>query len=203
MILYLHGFRSSPSSTKAQMLAKEMTEQGLADAWYCPQLPAGPQEAIDLCNNLISSAVGTSSNRDCAPVIIGSSLGGFYAQYLAQKWACRAVLLNPVIDAARDLAAHTGKQTHYHSHEPFEFHDHYLQELAALNVGRPAQLENFFLMTTTGDEVLDWKEMMAWYAGCPSRIISGSDHGIHDFARWMPEIISFILDSGLSRQKPD
>ena len=203
MILYLHGFRSSPHSTKAQMLAKEMANQGLADAWYCPQLPAGPQEAIDLCNNLISSHANTPSGRDRAPVIIGSSLGGFYAQYLAQKWSCRAVLLNPVIDAARDLAIHTGTQTQYHSNEPFEFHDHYLQELAAMKIGPPTQPERFFLMATTGDEVLDWQEMVAWYAGCPSRIISGSDHGIHDFARWMPEVTSFILDSGLSHQKTD
>jgi len=203
MILYLHGFRSSPYSTKAQMLAKEMAKQGLADAWHCPQLPAGPQEAIDLCNNLISSHANTPSGRDRAPVIIGSSLGGFYAQYLAQKWSCRAVLLNPVIDAARDLANHTGKQTHYHSNEPFEFHDHYLQELAALKIGPPTEPQRFFLMATTGDEVLDWQEMAAWYAGCPSRIISGSDHGISDFARWMPEVTSFILDSGLSHQKTD
>jgi predicted esterase YcpF (UPF0227 family) len=201
MILYLHGFRSSPRSTKAQMLAQAMAEQGLAQAWQCPQLPPGPQDAIDLCNNLISSDAGASTRRVQPLVIIGSSLGGFYARYLAQQWACRAVLLNPVIDATRDLATHTGKQTHYHSNEPFEFHDHYLQELAALKTGPPAHPERFFLMASTGDEVLDWKEMMTWYSGCSSRIINGSDHGIHDFARWMPEVISFILDSCSSYQK--
>ncbi|HCP76164.1 MAG: esterase [Pusillimonas sp.] len=203
MILYLHGFRSSPYSTKAQMLAKEMARLGLADAWYCPQLPASPKEAIDLCDNLISQGTSTPSGRDRSAVIVGSSLGGFYAQYLAQKWSCRAVLLNPVIDAARDLAVHTGKHTQYHSQETFEFHESYLQELTTLKMGPPRHPSRFFLMATTGDEVLNWKEMVTWYAGCASRIISGSDHGIHDFAHWMPEVTSFILDSDLSPQKTD
>ncbi|MAK55289.1 MAG: esterase [Pusillimonas sp.] len=203
MILYLHGFRSSPLSTKAQMLKQELVKHGLGNAWQCPQLPAGPQQAIDLCNNLIESKGKASPDTTEPLVIVGSSLGGFYAQYLAQKWACHAVLLNPVIDAARDLANHTGQQTHYHSNAPFHFHSHYLQELAALKIGPPTYPERFFLMATTGDEVLNWKEMAAWYAGCQSRIISGSDHGIHDFARWMPEVTSFILGSYPSHQKAD
>lgn len=196
MILYLHGFRSSPLSTKAQMLAKAVADADTNHLWVCPQLPAGPQDAINLCHNLIKAGAESPGNAAAKPlVIVGSSLGGFYAAWLAQYYRAHAVLLNPVVQAARDLAGQVGEHTQYHSNEPFIFLPQYVSELASLQTGLPTDPDKLFLMACTGDEVLDWKEMARTYAGCASRIINGSDHGVSDFERWMPEVLNFISEA--------
>src|SRR5690606_13000704 len=111
----LHGFRSSPQSAKAQLLAHDMAERGLADHWLCPQLPASPAQALQLANDLIGKAYSSPSQAAEKLTIIGSSLGGFYANCLAERWQCRAVVLNPVVYAARDLATQVGSHQQYHS----------------------------------------------------------------------------------------
>lgn len=192
MILYLHGFRSSPSSAKARMLAGAVRERGLAREWHCPQLPASPAQALALADALIQA------HHDPAGqplTLIGSSLGGYYATCLAEKWQCRAVVLNPVVHAARDLATQVGEHTQYHGGGPFVFLPEHVDELARMAVGRPADPKRYFLLAATGDEVLDWREMAEWYAGSHGRIIQGGDHGISDFEQWMPEVLSFILDT--------
>jgi len=193
MILYLHGFRSSPQSAKAQILAQAMHDRGLGDSWLCPQLPASPAQAMALVHGLIDGAQKQGLQPDRELTIIGSSLGGYYAACQARRWNCRAVLLNPVVHAARDLATQVGEHTQFHSEQPFVFLPGYIDELAGLAVDRPSRPERYFLLAATGDEVLNWREMAQWYAGCPSRIISGSDHGISDFNRWLPEVMAFAL----------
>jgi predicted esterase YcpF (UPF0227 family) len=192
MILYLHGFRSSPDSFKARLMADTMAQRGLADAWACPQLPASPRDAIDLAMGIAQRQLaGADSPR--ALTVIGSSLGGFYATWLAEQLGCKAVLLNPAVQAARDLATQVGEHHMYHSNAPFVFLPEYVDELAAIHVPRITQPDRYFLLAATGDEVLDWREMRDRYAGCPQRIVQGSDHGLSDFEQWMPEVLEFAL----------
>lgn len=192
MILYLHGFRSSPTSLKARMMADAMASRGLSAAWACPQLPASPREAVDLAMSIARRQLdGADSPR--ALTVIGSSLGGFYATWLAEQLGCKAVLLNPAVEAARDLATQVGEHRMYHSDAPFAFLPGYVDELAAIHVPRITQPDRYFLVAATGDEVLDWREMRDRYAGCRQRIVQGSDHGLSDFARWMPEVLEFAL----------
>ena len=192
MILYLHGFRSSPTSFKARMMADAMAERGLSAAWACPQLPASPREAVALAMEIARRQLeGADSPR--ALTVIGSSLGGFYATWLAEQLGCKAVLLNPAVEAARDLATQIGEHRMYHSDAPFVFLPEYVDELAAIHVPRITQPNRYFLVAATGDEVLDWREMRDRYAGCRQRIVQGSDHGLSDFAEWMPEVLEFAL----------
>ncbi|MGB6104775.1 MAG: YqiA/YcfP family alpha/beta fold hydrolase [Pusillimonas sp.] len=194
MILYLHGFRSSPQSYKAALMAQAMRDRGLADQWLCPQLPASPKRALELCNHLIEQAAQSGGlNSGSGLVIAGSSLGGYYATCLAEHWKCRAVVMNPVVYAARDLATQVGEHTMYHSDSPFVFLPEHVDELADMAVGRPAHPERYYLLAAKGDEVLDWREMADWYAGCPGRILEGSDHGISDFDQYLPDIMAFAL----------
>lgn len=196
MILYLHGFRSSPMSSKASLMAQAMHDRGLADQWVCPQLPASPQRSIALANYIIEQAIrdhGLQPERDLA--IIGSSLGGYYATCLAEHWKCRAVVLNPAVYAARDLATQVGEHTLYHSNEPFIFLPEYVDELAEMAVGKPARPERYYLLAAKGDEVLDWREMADWFAGSQGHIIEGGDHGLSDFERWLPEVLAFALEA--------
>ena len=104
MILYLHGFRSSPQSAKAQIVARALHARGQGDLFVAPQLPVAPRDAIALCLDLAKQAQGELC-------IMGSSLGGYYATYLAQVLDCRAVLINPSIYAARDLSTQLDVRT--------------------------------------------------------------------------------------------
>jgi len=192
MILYLHGFRSSPDSFKARLMADTMAQRGLADAWACPQLPASPREAIDLAMGIAQRQLA-SADSPRALTVIGSSLGGFYATWLAEQLGCKAVLLNPAVQAARDLATQVGEHHMYHSNAPFVFLPEYVDELTAIHAPRITQPDRYFLLAATGDEVLDWREMRDRYAGCPQRIVQGSDHGLSDFEQWMPEVLEFAL----------
>jgi predicted esterase YcpF (UPF0227 family) len=185
MILYLHGFRSSPQSFKARLLAERMKSLGREDEYLCPQLPASPKEAIALAQDLIAR------HRADDVALIGSSLGGFYATWLAETHGCRAALLNPAVHAARDLASQVGSATAWHSNEPFVFLPEYLDELRALQTVRITRPQRYYLLAATGDEVLDWREMTAHFAGARQLVIEGSDHGISDFPRYLDSVLAF------------
>jgi len=195
MILYLHGFRSSPQSSKAQLLGEAARTRELP--YQCPQLPASPAQSAQLALSLAQELLAAKPNaQPDALTVVGSSLGGYYANWLAERLGCRAVLLNPAVAAARDLVGQVGTHTNYHDGAPFVFRPEYITELAALAapVTRP---ERYFLIACTGDEVLDWREMAAYYAGCHQRIIAGGDHGISDFARWLPEVLQFAQHAAM------
>ena len=193
MILYLHGFRSSPQSFKAQMLAKALRDAGQGEAWCCPQLPPSPRRAYDLATRLIEQRVAQGLDPQKQLVVLGSSLGGYYATCLAEAWQCRAILFNPVVYAARDLATQVGEHTMWNSPDRFQFLPEYIDELAEMAVGRPADPSRYYLLAAKGDEVLDWREMVDWYQGCDLRLLEGSDHGISDFANWLPEVLERVV----------
>ncbi len=189
-VLYLHGFRSSPKSAKARMVGVRMLELGLAANIVCPQLPASPDEAMALAFKLVEGIAPEQL------AIIGSSLGGYYATYMAERLGCRAALLNPAIVPLKDLDRHVGVTTHYHSDEPFEFKSAYIDQLRALKVERITRPERYFLLAATGDEVLDYRDMVAHYPGARQHVIEGSDHGISEFAQYVDEVLAFCLPEG-------
>lgn len=184
MILYLHGFRSSPLSFKARLIGERMAALGRSADYQCPQLPASPREAVALATGLIESS------RDDV-TLVGSSLGGYYATWLAERHGCRAVLLNPAVKPPRDLEKYVGVTTAYHSNAPFEFKREYIEELKELAIERITLPERYFLIAATGDEVLDWREMTEHYPSARHHIIEGSDHGISEFAEYVDEVLAF------------
>lgn len=185
MILYLHGFRSSPQSFKARLLGERMQQLGRSAEYLCPQLPASPAAAIATARDCIQA---------CDPAgltLIGSSLGGYYATWLAEQIGCRAVLLNPAVKPPRDLEKYIGVSTQYHSDEPFEFKREYIDELQALQIEQITRPERYFLIAATGDEVLDWQEMVGHYPQARQQVIQGSDHGISEFAEYADAVLAF------------
>lgn len=185
MILYLHGFRSSPLSFKTSLLAQRMHALGRGDEYICPQLPASPRAAIELA---LGIAEAVAPQDLC---LIGSSLGGYYATWLAEKIACRAVLLNPAVHAARDLLGQVGVKTQYHTNQAFEFKAEYIAELEALSVSTTTQAQRYFLIAAKGDELLDWREMVAHFPHARQHVIEGSDHGLSDFADYADQVLAF------------
>lgn len=189
MILYLHGFRSSPASYKARLMHETLQSLGQEARWHCPQLDTRPEAAMAQCMQLLDR----HADPDEPLVIMGSSLGGFYATYLAEQWpTAQAIVLNPVVNAARQLAQYVGTLTNFHNHEPFEFTLADVKQLEQLAVPQITDPQRYFLLAATGDELLDWREMAKHYQGARQRIIDGSDHGLSDFADYVPEVLSFI-----------
>ena len=189
MILYLHGFRSSPKSFKARVVQQALERAGRAHELICPQLPASPKEAMAL--SLLLAERHAPDNLS----IIGSSLGGFYATWLAERLDVPAVLLNPSVNPLKNLEHHVGVTTAWHSDEPFEFRREYIDELAALRVENITKPERYFLLAATGDEVLDYRDMVAHYAGAKQHVIPGSDHAISEFPQYVDEVLAFCKQS--------
>ena len=185
-LLYLHGFRSSPKSFKAQRLAAWLAENRPDVHWWCPQLPPSPRDAMALVRDGIAGWPGPSA-------VLGSSLGGFYATAVAEATGWPAVLLNPAIDPARDLAAYIGEQTAFHApEEPFFFRAEYIDQLRALTLPAITRPERYFAVIAKGDEVLDWREMAARYAGAAIRLLEGGDHALSDFDEHLPHLLRFL-----------
>ncbi len=191
-LLYLHGFRSSPQSFKAQRLRRWLAEQRPDVHWWCPQLPPSPREAMALVREGIAGWPRDSS------AVLGSSLGGFYATAVAEATGWRAVLLNPAVDPARDLAAYIGEQTAFHDPaQHFFFRPEYVDELRALMVPAVTRPERYFAVIAKGDELLDWREMTARYPGAHLRLLEGGDHALSDFETHLPHLLAFLeLDTG-------
>jgi predicted esterase YcpF (UPF0227 family) len=125
--------------------------------------------------------------------VIGSSLGGFYATVVAERFGCPAVLLNPAIDPARDLAKYIGEQTAFHDPaERFFFRAEFVDELRALTPAAITLPERYLAVIAKGDELLDWREMSARYAGCRIKLLEGGDHALSDFDAHLPDILHFL-----------
>lgn len=186
-LLYLHGFRSSPQSTKARLMAARVQADFPQLHWWCPQLPPSPRLASELI------AGGTADWPSDGMAVIGSSLGGFYATWLAEQRGCKAVVLNPSVDPARSLAAHVGEQASWHDPaERFFFRPEYVDELRALYTGPLKQAGQCLAIIAKGDELLDWREMSARYADARVLLLEEGDHALSDFPQYLDTVLDFL-----------
>jgi uncharacterized protein len=186
-LLYLHGFRSSPQSAKARQVGDRVRERHPMVTWWCPQLPASPQAAMAM---VMQGIDGWPSD---GMAVVGSSLGGFYATRVAQARGCKAVLFNPAVDPARDLAKYIGEQTAWHDpSERFFFEPAFVDELRALESGPVKHAESIYAVIAKGDEVLDWREMTGRYPGARIKLLEGGDHALSDFDRHIDDVFAFL-----------
>jgi len=184
MLVYLHGFNSSPASHKVRTLTDWLAARGLAQRLRCPALPPHPHDAL---------ATIATALRDIDPArvtLIGSSLGGFYATHFAEQLGCRAVLINPAIRPQEGLAGRLGPQQNLYTGEHWELTRADLEGWAAIFHPR-IDPERYLLLLETGDEVLDWREAAATYAGARTVIRDGGDHSLQGFADHIPRILDF------------
>lgn len=186
-LLYLHGFRSSPQSAKAQYMRAWMQAYRPDVHWWCPQLPPSPKEALAL----VSEQLARWPVERMA--VVGSSLGGFYATVIAEQTGCKAALLNPAINPARDLAGHIGELTSFHDpSDHFYFRPEYVTQLRVMTPRALTHPQRYFAVIAKGDEVLDWREMAARYPGSTLRLLEGGDHALSDFDQHMPALLAFL-----------
>jgi len=185
MLVYLHGFNSSPASGKAKLLGEYMAGIGRQADYACPALANSPREAIASIESMLAPL------DPAAITLVGSSLGWFYATWLAEKFGCKAVLVNPAVHAHTLLRSALGTQTNWHTGEQWALTDTHLAELAALDIVRITRPERYLLLAQTGDEVLDYRVAVAYYAGAQQIIEEGGDHGFAGFDRHYQTLLDF------------
>jgi uncharacterized protein len=186
-IVYLHGFRSSPASAKAQALQRAVAARPAArrPQLHVPELDDGPLAAMQRVRDWIArDAIAT-------PTFVGSSLGGYYATHLAEQYAARAVLINPAVRPYDDLAPYVGVQTNLYTGRAFEVTPAHFDELRAIDTTRLARPSRYLLYVQSGDEVLDWRAAIARYAGAWQCVEGGGDHGFAGFERHLSTLLRF------------
>jgi predicted esterase YcpF (UPF0227 family) len=182
VILYLHGFNSSPQSHKALVLGRYLGQRSLASRYSCPALPPLAGDAIRSVEKLLGGKSGVC--------FVGSSLGGYYATYLAEKHGGRAVLINPAIDPHVGLRAYLGPQKNLHTGEPYILTEAHLLDWEKLYV-RTITPSRYLLLVETGDEVLDYRRAVERYAGAEQCVVPGGDHSLQSFEEHLPRIVEF------------
>jgi predicted esterase YcpF (UPF0227 family) len=181
-LVYIHGFNSSPASFKARLLQAALAQRAPEMTFLAPALPHAPAAAARLLDELTAAHPGA--------MLVGSSLGGYYATWLAERHGLRAVLLNPAVRPYALLAGHLGMQTNLYSGEQYEFTRAHVDELRALEVAALTP-QRYLLMVETGDEVLDYRQAVDRYRGAQQCVIEGGDHGLSDFAQHLDAVLEF------------
>lgn len=184
MIVYIHGFNSSALSFKAALVARRMAELGRANEFVCPELPHRPREAIALLESLVRD------HGSDAVALIGSSLGGYYATWLSERYGNRVVLVNPAVRPYELLEQALGPQTNLYTGARYELTRQHLAELRELEVATVTPTR-YMLITRTGDEVLDYRIAVERYRGCEALVIEGGDHGFGDFEPYLDRALAF------------
>ena len=186
-VLYLHGFRSSPRSFKAERLRRWLASHRPDVQFWSPQLSPSPRAALSDVER------GIATWPEGRFVVIGSSLGGFYATWVAERTGCTAAVLNPAVDPARDLRPYVGELQAYHDGaRRFQFRADYLVELRDLSPWPISHPRRYLAIIAKGDELLDWREMVARYPGVHLRLLEGSDHALSDFDDHLPAILGHL-----------
>ncbi len=189
-LIYLHGFLSSPKSEKAKSLIDyaqneliELIDQGKLEV-LVPVLPHKPKQAISFIEELITGSART--------VLIGSSLGGFYSIYFAEKFHCKAVLVNPLVTLQESLAdSFLGHHVNPYRGEEFEIEMSDAEFLLSLEHADIQDHEKYLLLLEQGDEVLDYKLALGKLHGAPRHVLPGGKHRFENFEKYIPEIIKF------------
>jgi predicted esterase YcpF (UPF0227 family) len=190
MIVYIHGFNSSPASHKANQLRERLAVLGREHEFACSALPPSPREAMAVLERELSRVPAAQVT------LVGSSLGGFYATCLTEKFGMRSVLVNPAITPQEGLRAYLGPQKNLYTGDEYVLTEEHLAQLAELHVAKPARIDSYLLLHTTGDELLDWRMAVEHYHGCRQVIVQGSDHGFREFGDYIDIVFSFSSGPG-------
>jgi uncharacterized protein len=184
VIVYLHGFNSTPSSHKATYLKRYLEDRGLGGHYACPALPHLPDEAVAAAEAAMGEHPGAQVT------FVGSSLGGFYATHLAEKHGAKAVLINPAITPHIGLRAYLGVQRNFHTGAEYRLTERHLAQWEK-QFAHSIHPERYLLLVETGDEVLDYREAVAKYRGARQLVIKGGDHTLQSFPEHIPLIMQF------------
>lgn len=175
-LLYIHGFASSGHSAKARLL------KTACDNVYTPTVVAIPRLAVETLEQLATALDN--------PLLIGSSLGGYYALYLSDRLGLPAVLVNPVTYLDIPLADVVGLNRSYYDGSRFEFTREHLESLQDFRVENPVT-SRLLLLVQLGDELIDHHRTLGYLQGARADVDPGGDHGYRNFRDKIPLIRQF------------
>ncbi|MFT2089586.1 YqiA/YcfP family alpha/beta fold hydrolase [Paraglaciecola sp. 2405UD69-4] len=187
LVVYLHGFLSSPQSVKATQTIAFVKEHYPSLHMEVPQLANYPQDAANIIDEIILK------HPDKKLRFIGSSLGGYLSTYMREKYSGKAVLVNPAVKPYELLLDYLGEHVNPNSGEPFILEQKHIKELVALDCGNITDKKNYWVLLQTADETLDYRQAELKYQGCKMTIEQGGDHSFQDFQRFLPDIFRFLL----------
>jgi len=185
-LLYIHGFLSSPLSFKAQQTREWLAAKHPEIDYHCPQLSPYPAQTQQLLEQLVESLLPE-------PIyLMGSSLGGFWATWLAEKYNLRALLINPAVKPQEFIPKYVGLELKsYHTDDIYHLHAHHIDEIKLVDV-KPQRLDNYWLLVQTGDETLDYRKAVEKYAGCKQTVEEGGDHAFQGYERYLENGLAFL-----------
>ncbi len=186
--LYIHGFNSSPASKKACDFAAYCESRGMKSRLQIPELSFVPQQAMAALVEWVEDRVNTTNST---LVLIGSSLGGYYATYLAERFGLKAVLINPAVRPYELWQDHLGINTNYYSGKSYEITRQHIEQLRRFEVDKLSCPEDYLLLAQTGDETLDYRRAVEKYKQSPQIIQPGGSHSFDNFAAMLPGIFKF------------
>ncbi len=187
--LYLHGFKSGPQSHKAQLMTAFFKEHDAQHQLVVPTLPVEPKAAIELAKQHYLTMMEDVGEEHC--LVVGSSLGGFYATWLLEHHGGQAVVINPAIRPYELLTDYIGVNHNYHTGESFVVTADYLDQMLEIDVPALSHPERCLLLQQTGDETLDYREACKKYLASPSIIEGGGDHSYQGFDWRIPTLLHF------------
>jgi len=190
LLIYIHGFNSSPDSFKAKELLSYLTQYQLQEYYLVPTLGHWPQESIAQLETIIQQYLAQHHSGKIA--LIGSSLGGYYATYLAEKYELSAVMINPAIRPYELLDDYIGENKNYHTDESYELTKEHMHQLKAIDVLPITRPERYLLLTQTNDETLDFQQGVEKFRQSPSIIQHGGSHGYDGFTAMIPTLLKFL-----------
>ncbi|WNC71606.1 YqiA/YcfP family alpha/beta fold hydrolase [Thalassotalea psychrophila] len=184
-ILVIHGFNSSPQSLKAQITKQYIRQYFPNVEVICPQLLSNPNAAIKQLSNIIEE------DLQCQWYLTGSSLGGYFATYLSDKYNFKAVLINPAVKPYELLEDILGEQTNPYTNEVYRVTVEHMQHLKKFEIDK-INAKNFLVMVQTGDEVLDYQQAVDKYQQSQLCVQQDGDHSFINFSKMLPDIVNFF-----------
>jgi uncharacterized protein len=184
-MLYIHGFNSSPQSMKAELSKQYFAQNHPQIKFHCPQIASSPYVAVKQLEDIIAQAPNEPW------LLMGSSLGGYFATYLAEKYQLPAILINPAVKPFDLMHQYLGEQLNPYTQERYQVTEQHIVELKALEQENISK-NNYLVMVQTGDEVLDYQQAVEKYRHCQLVIQQGGDHSFIDYENTLPSIALFF-----------
>ena len=189
MLLYLHGFNSSPQSKKAVETQRWMVKNTPAIEFICPQLSPYANDVMSELRLIVEAYLPR-------PIfLVGSSMGGFFATCLVEQYNLPAVLINPAVNPGSGLHSWLGENKNFVTGERWVFEPEHIEEYVRLNPEKIERKQNYKLLLQTGDEVLDYRLAKDRYQGCHIETEDGGDHSFVDYQRHLLANMEFLINA--------
>ncbi|WP_339898469.1 YqiA/YcfP family alpha/beta fold hydrolase [Paraglaciecola polaris] len=187
VIIYLHGFLSSPQSVKAQQTKAFVDEYYPDLIFYIPQLDNHPKPAAKMLDELVAQHPNAKLG------FIGSSMGGYFSSYLLERYGGKAVLINPAVQPYNLLTDYLGEHVNPYTEQKFSLRESHTHDLKTFDTPTLAQPQNYWVLLQTEDETLDYRLAEQKYLGAKVTIEQGGDHSFQGYERFLTDIFQFLL----------